>query len=311
MALAYTELITTGANLLADLRTAILASSDWTRPNAGGKPDTYKAVNSAGVQMVVDLADVAPANNSLNLAFYDAYDGVTFGNKAQRFLWWSSQNGAFATKVLRCTVSLSSEHFFLAIEGARAGEAGADNATWGSIRNYFYVDTLVPYFTAPIDNAPTVVVGGNLMNVADQNPNVNLAHRCQVAKSVAGVSAYGNGILHTLQWPETSDASSVTVQRIGPDGKFYLFPYVFFDNTSGIRGRLASIFNAGQASPDNSVDQNPAAPVGQLVTYNGKNYKIMAANKGNSQAGSRVGGSLGGNVIYATITSVLIAVPCV
>lgn len=308
MAVAYSEFTTTGANLLADLRTAILASSDWTRLNAAGRPDTYSCTTTRGAQMNFDLNDVAPNTQVMTIGVYSSYDGTTLGSKVQRWLYYKRvASGTFATNVYRCWVSVGKEHVFIAIEGPRPGDTGGGQDTAnGSYRNYFFMNDLVPYFDASIDPNPTIVVGGQQNNTIDAT-GTNLSHKVWVPKNIHNV-AWSSGNLNTLDWPRVGSASFYNPQRVSPDGNYYMAPYVLFDDQDGIRGRLASFFFAGLTANQDIVNRL-SAPVNDVVTYAGQKYKLLAVNRTDGNNSNDAWGAFGeasnrSNLLYSVVVGV-------
>ena len=96
----------------------------------------------------------------MQVAFYSDYDGATLGTKqtANRFLNYKRVNsGTTATNFIYWWCSVSKEHMFIMIEGPRASDANADDATYGSLREYMFMSSLTPYFTAPTDPTPCAV----------------------------------------------------------------------------------------------------------------------------------------------------------
>jgi hypothetical protein len=305
MALTYSEFATTGANLLVDLRTAILASTDWTQPNAGGSPNLLKATTTRGAQMVVDLNDTAPTVNRLGMGVYRTHDGTTGVDKVTRYLRYKAGGGTLSTMTLRCVVSASKEHLFINIEGPRGGESSADHATYGSQRTYFFMSDVVPYFEAPDDIAPCVAIGGRHV---DGNASYdNGSYHLWVSRSRANTDAWLP--CHVASLDNFRSDINVGIQRIAKNGDTFLSPYVVFEDVDGIRGRLSSLFFAGWNWTDRS--DITTLPIGSKVTNNGITYKLLGTNK--SEVSNRTYDVLGpvGNDNTTTMhRSPIVAVPC-
>lgn len=274
--LVYAEFDTTQTNLLADLRTNILASAAWTRPNAAGKPDTYKCTTTRGADMVFDLTDSAILTYMLTIGVWRSYDGTVFADKTQRYLWWRNGGGA-ASNPLHVVLSCSKEHMFFSIEGPRATETGAENSTTGGTRQSFFMCDLVPYHDA--DLTPAIFAGGQMTNAFAAD--INLSPYGHVSRGAqAPFAPWGVGRLLTLAWPTNATGLSHNVQRQTLDGNYYLAPYVVASDADGIRGRLATFFNAGYVAPDlQPMDAPNAPPLGSKVTYDGQLYKMVATTR--------------------------------
>lgn len=307
MSLHYVEFETTQANLLADLRTQILTSTAWARPNAGSRPDLYKATTTRGADMIFDLSDAAIGVNNLNMAVWRAHDGTTGTDKTVRYLHWRQTGGA-TTNTLNCVVSISKEHVFISIEGPRPSQSGPVSANYGSPRRYFFMNDLVPYHGN--DTTPVVVAGGSPFNsgsslVAQSNYNVH------VSRNWANSASWAPAKLLTLDFPAAYDAATLNVTRqTSADSKHYLAPYVVFGDESGMRGRLASFFFAGYNVADTLELAVP--PVGTRVQYQGQWYKLLAVSKGTDVSGPYWDqfGSASNTTATTFHRSPVVAIPC-
>lgn len=273
MPLTYSEFTTTGANLLADLRAAILASSDWTQPNAGNA-NLLKATTTRGAQMVVDLNDSAPTTTRLTVGVYRAYEGTTGTDKITRLVRYKqSGTGTFNTNIYRCVVSASKEHLFFTIEGPRGGEVGADNVNLGSMRGNFFIADIVPYESAPQDVAPAVCVIGR--TTEGQAEYTNGAHTVNVSRGRAGSESWLVARLATLD--ANTSIGTFGLQRLTKSGSVILSPYVVFEDIDGLRGRLANLYFGGW----NFVDYAdvPVLTTGARYTYDGGTYRLIAASR--------------------------------
>lgn len=311
MATAYTEFNVAGASLLSTIQTAILASTDWARPNSGTYPTLFKATTTRGAQMAIDINTVAADLNKMTMAAYRTHDGTTAGDSAATFLRHKrTTGGAFATNIYHGIVSAGKEHLFISMEGPRAGETGPDNASYGSIRNYVFLNDLVPYHAG--DTIPVVILGGPPTNVA---PSLLAnAHQVRVSRNGADNASWNPGHLTALSYPfynaQQGQGFFFNEQRVATldSSTYYLSPFVFFDNNEGERGRLASFFYAGM----NQWDQYeaPAPPVGQIVTYAGASYKLLQINKSDGSELAFGGFGAAYNSTAALVNnSVVVAVP--
>lgn len=285
MATVYYERNVLGSNLLSQLQTDILSSTDWARPNSATFPTLYKATTTRGAQMCIDLNTTAVDLNKMSLTAYRTHDGTTAGDSALTYIRHKrTTGGAFATNTYHYILSCGKEHFFLAVEGPRGGETGADSAVYGSLRSYVFLCDLVPYFGA--DTAATVILGGIPTNVA---PAItNLSHQVRVGRNYANTLSWTTGHLTALSFPgiNAQQGTNYTAYetRIATldSNNYYLSPYVFWDNTEGIRGRLSSFFYAGFNYSDYTGDGTAPPLVGQVVSYGGATYKLIQVNRSDS-----------------------------
>lgn len=309
MATIYREFDTTVANFLADLRTAITASTDWTRPAAAGFPDMYQATTTRGAKMIVNFADAAIDTNKATIGVWRDHDGTTGTDKLLRYLPFRRTAGGTTANPLHVVVSAGKEHLFVSVEGPYGSEAGTEHTTYGSMRTYFVICDLVPYFDATVDPIPAVVVAGFHTTSADVDDNQS--YRAYVSRNSDNTSSWRSAVLASLEFPHRGTGQSYTLRNEGVDGQYYLFPYVVFDEYEGMRGRLNGIFYAGFTYQDNNVHV-PNPPNGSVVTYAGSPYKLVAPTKSNSTVNIFVWGPLGASYTYSGThghKSVVIAVP--
>lgn len=308
MALHYAEFDTTQANLLADLRTHILTSTDWARPNAGSKPSLYKATTTRGADMIFDLEDAAITLNLMTIGVWRAHDGTTGTDKMQRWLYFrTNTTGAVATMPLHCIVSLSKEHVFISVEGPRPNETGPTSTQVGSLRNYFFMCDVVPYHAA--DTTPIVVAGGGMAATAAAHISSN-SHQINLSRNFVNTASWSVAKLLTLDFPTCSSSETIQVTRqASGDGKYYLFPYVVIGDESGLRGRLSSFFFAGYNFSDTPEIAVP--PVGSKVTYGGQTYRLLAVSKGDGTSATWAQfGAAANSSVSTYYKTPVVAVPC-
>lgn len=308
MATAYTEFNCLGTDLLTTLRTAILASSDWARPNAAGKPDLYKATTTRGAQMAVDLNAVALTTQAATLDVFHSHDGTTGVSAARRYLRMKENAvGTLAANTYHGVVSAGKEHLFLSIEGPRASEANTDSTIYGSPRNYLAISDLVPYFAG--DVIPAVIHTANIVNGVSSS--VNNSHLAFASRDGLDSQYHSAGHLYTLDFPAGNAGDHYNNQMLASldSNNLYLAPYVFFDSNQGIRGRLSSLFYAGYNFAN--IYDAPVPPVGQVVTYGGKQYKLLAVCKGASSSATTSYAGLGAVANNSSLShySPVVAVP--
>jgi hypothetical protein len=306
----YDEFTTTQANLLTAIRTAILTSTDWSQPNAAGNPNLLKAVTTRGANMVVDLNSQAVNNRRMVIGCYTDHDGTTGQSKTERSLWWKELDTGDATKTLRVIVAAGKEHLLIIVEGPRGGEAGADEATYGSMKNYFFMCDIVPYFDT-VDVTPAVCISNNKGTGDGNASHAGQSYMCYSSRDADGTAAWNQGKLMSL-YPPMGETMAVTLvpNMHGLDGAAYLAPYVVAEDDDGLRGRLSSFFYCGynfSTYQDASLMQ-----AGSTVEYGGKTYKIIGVNKSNGRNSWDAWGPFGAvynRVSTNTYRTPLVAVP--
>lgn len=307
MAVQFTEFVTTQANLLADIRAAILANPDWTRPNAAGKPSLYKCTTTRGADMIVDFEDSAATLLSLVMAVYTSHDGTTGVGKSQRWLYFRGTAGV-TTMPLYVVLSISKDHLFISVEGPRSTDPNTTSTTYGSVRNYFFICDLVPYHAG--DTTPVVVTGGHSVAVPYASVTSN-DHQVYISKSKTGIP-WDQAKIATIDFPSMFTTDTIQTQRqCAYDSNYYLFPYVVVSDGDGIRGRLANIFFAGY-NQTSDAPEVPTPAVQAKVSYNSQWYKLIAANKHDgTSGGNNTWGPLGAtaNTGASSSRSVAVAVP--
>ena len=160
MATAYTEFDCLGTALLSTIQTAILASTDWARPNSGSFPTLYKATTTAGAQMCIDINTTAITTTNLIYTWYRTHDGTTGVDPLSKgFRFKRNATGTLAANTYHGRVSAGKDHLYIDIEGPRPGETNTDHSGLGSLRNYLFMSALEPYYDT-VDTTPTVIVGG-------------------------------------------------------------------------------------------------------------------------------------------------------
>lgn len=300
MGTTYSEFMTTGANVIADIRTAILVSSDWAQPNAAGLPNLLKATTTRGVPLIVKL-DENPADiNRLRFGVYRDHDGTTALDKADKNLYFHRNGGTFSTLPIHCRISAGKEHLYIEVEGPKAGQTGADGSN-GSYRSEFFLSDLVPYF--PTEDPNPVVVTGALHNGGAYDGN----YFDSAVYTFSPTQSYRQSKLASLQKVGTGGE----INRLGKDGNLYLGPFVVCEDEGGMRGRLNKFFYAGRNWQDS--DEAPLVTQNQVVTYSGGSYKIVAPYRSNGDGNWVMAGPFGFDFNRDSLTqharSSLIAIP--
>lgn len=276
---------------------------EWSSPLLNSYPtstslywgnEVLRTTTSRGANIIFDLTGGADGSNARLpikvLGGWSAPSGILPGavsnGSVPKYLFWRRSGGGF-NNVVHCTISVSKEHVFIMVEGPRGSETGAQNSSYGSQRNYFFIVDMVPYSTS--DSVAAVVAGGtpidsNDASVANRNFVVN------ISKSIEGTKNWVEGKLLTLQVPNVGTSDTVGVQRFSTiEDEFYFAPYVVSSDEAGFRGRLNNIYNAGLNGADNP--EGMYSSVGAELTYGGGTYILTAVNK--SDATSRNWGPLG------------------
>lgn len=270
--------------------------------------EVLKATTTRGADMIIDLMDahvVLPTTYGLNMAAYTAHTGNPNGggsNRAPRNICWR-YGSPTASNVIHCIVSVSKEHLFISLEGPRYGETNPSDSGGGSVRQYLFINDLVPYFDD--DEEPCVVLGAPL-NLLVSSTDLF----CHQSINQAGTNHWEQTKLGTLTFPNNRISYSAHLERMAAgDGNWYLFPYVAFGDYTGIRGRLANIWFAGFINPEYNDPVVPSPPAFSKITYGGDTYKLLPLNKG--VGGSRVWGPLGAVDNYGNaVQNIVAAIPC-
>lgn len=291
MATAYTEFDVFSTSLMASLQTAILASSDWSRPNSGTFPTLYKATTDSGVQMCIDLNTTAIDTQHMTCTVYRTHDGTTAGaSMGSRYVYWKQGGGGTtATNMVHGVVSAGKNHLFIGLEGPRISEANTDNTNYGSLRSYLFFSALVPYYTVPTEDlVQTVIFHANpFPGSSDYNTGAHLAWASRNGRDNAN---WTPGALATLNQPTAMASSNIgyhhlqRVAMLDPADKYVVSPFVYFDNAEGMRGRLTSFFYGGHAYLSLTESFAPP-PIGQIITIDSVPYKLLSVNR-SAQNGS-------------------------
>lgn len=278
MGTVYREFTTTPANLVADLRTNILLSTDWSQPNAS-LPGLVKTVTGRGATIAVDFNAVAPTVQVGTFDVFASHDGTTAGPSVRKFLRYKRvSSGTTATVNLHVVLSAGRDHLFVSIEGPWTNEANTDSGNYGSIRNYLAISEITSYFDLAADPAPCVGVVGRQIN---GGPSwTNGSYDIYVSRNRANNQSWVKGKVLSLD-PVVAASFGGTMlngnRQTVSDGNYYLSPYVVAEDADGFRGRLGKLFMAGWNNQ--SYNDIPPPPQGQIVTYGGEQYRLIAANK--------------------------------
>jgi hypothetical protein len=309
MAFVLSEFTSTPANIVADIKTKVLLSSDWSNPTGS----VLQATTPLGATMAVDLVGGGAADNlHMKPKFWRLFSAGSGTDAYQRYIYWSRNgNSISSSSTLHVRVTAGSTLLYVEIEGPQAGESGAD-ASQGSWRQAFFIAQMTPYFVG--DTVPAVVAGGSGYTNNESQAVGGYGIQCAVSRNQANTAPWVMAKLASLSPLDTSQAGrGWTYQPVASDGNTYLLPYVVFEDVAGIRGRLTDLFFAGYPSGENGVFDTVAngLAAGQQVTFGGNTYKITAPYRNEGQSGNTwfSGGSLGmTNNQNNPISSVLAAI---
>jgi hypothetical protein len=273
MAFSYTEFTTTPTNLTADLKTNILLSSDWSNPTS----NIVKATTTRGADLVVDLAKSAATAIRLGLSTWRSWTGSPGSGTDESsgwFLTWRNSGGA-TTDTLYCIVSASKEHLFISVEGPKAGDTNAISSTTGSATSTFYIGDLVPYHGGDTV-ATAVVVPYNSATLAG-----NTSQFAYVARDQGNSRSWVPAIIASVTVPNIAGNATMMQHYAKGDGKQYVFPVLVFEQSDGLRGRLADCFWAGFENGINTITNQalPGLAPDMEFTYDSKTYKVVRAYK--------------------------------
>lgn len=266
-------------NITATTGTTItFASQGLINAQASGTPvslvnEVFKCTTTRGADMIFEIEDAL--TTSIAIACWKSHDGTTGTDRTSRWLYHRAAAPTSTSIPLHVVLSLSKEHIFFSIEGPRANESGATSATVGSLKNYFFMDDVVPYHAG--DTNPVVFAGGGMAAAAAASA-ANNSHQGNFSRNYANTTSWSVAKLLSLDFPSVASTETIQVTHAtSADGKFYLAPYVAFGDESGIRGRLSNFFFAGYNHSDTPEIATP--PINQKVTFGGKTYKLLAVHK--------------------------------
>lgn len=289
MAFTYSEFTTTPAGVVAAVKAAILASSNWSNPTG----QVVQATAQNGATMALDLVGGGAADNQrIRTLAWRLFSGGVGTHSVQRSLYWNRTAGA-STTTLRCRVAAGNTLLYIEIEGPRGGEASADSVTFGSYRQCIFLAQITPYLGS--DTIPAIAFGGSSAyqgyeSIAGTSPNSAVVY---VSRNQADTTSWVSARLSTLQHPVWQLAAPSHQQRqLAADGSLYLAPYVVFEDSAGIRGRLTDLFFAGWNSSDDTLVTGNLAD-GMPLSYGGNTYKVTVPYRTDSTGNAQCFGSLG------------------
>lgn len=272
------------ANPEVRLTTGVSGSGPYTVTFADALVGTYssgaavgvgsyiKATTTRGAQMVIDLADAAPGQTNLQLGIYRTHDGTTGVDKLVRYIKYRNTTGA-TTDNIHVEVACSKEMIYIGVEGPRGGETNPDNSTSGSLKQSLALADIVPYFAG--DTTPAVCcIGCYNLTVAPSDLI------CHVSRNAGNNSSWVQAHLGTVQFPTNGGQVPQLQLNATADGNFYVFPYIVFEGQNGIRGTLNQLYFAGLPFYSNGISGESPSNIGETVSYSGRTYKIIYANKG-------------------------------
>lgn len=291
--------------------TAGTVNSNWSFVHASGSTFVteslvLQATTSRGVKMIVDLRANPSSNHYMAGSFYRDFGASvsSWTDRSDWWLYWKASSGT-AAMPLHVTLSASTEHLFLAVEGPRAHEASPVSTQYGSGRQYIFMCDLVPYHAG---DTVAAIVAGAPTNLNAATPSyTNNSHQVVISRNAANNTSWATGRLGTIAFATAANTDMYPLQRnCTIDGNTYLWPYVVVDNNEGPRGRLALLYNAGLT--DVTYPGDYPDPVATQVTYAGRTFKLFAINKGDgtNNAWGPLGAATQGTAVRR---SVVVAIP--
>lgn len=270
MAFTYQEFTSTPATIVADIKTKVLLSSNWSNPTG----QVLQCTAANGANMALDLVGGGAADNQrLRTMAYRLFSGGVGTNGVQRTIYWN-RVGNITTAILRVRIFAGNTLLYIEIEGPRAGEPSADSSTFGSYRQCLFLAQVTPYHGG--DTVPCVVFGGTSSyhgyeSPAATAPNSNIVY---VSRNQIDTGSWVSARLATLTLPVWQLAGqSFNYRALASDGTQFLLPWVVFEDSAGIRGRLTDLFYAGWSGADDGAVVGSIAD-GQTITYGGNTYRV-------------------------------------
>src|SRR6478609_2227318 len=118
MAFTYQEFTSTPATIIADIKTKVLLSSNWSNPTG----QVLQCTAANGATMALDLVGGGAADNQrIRTMAYRLFSGGVGTNGVQRSLYWN-RVGNITTAILRVRIFAGNTLLYIEIEGPRAGE---------------------------------------------------------------------------------------------------------------------------------------------------------------------------------------------
>ncbi len=277
--------------------------------DAVGVGSYCKATTTRGAQMVIDLADAAASATTLKFGIYRTHDGTTAVDKVNRYINTRTSGGA-TSDTWHTRVSAGKEHLYLDVEGPRAGEINPVDTTAGSMRQALFLGDVVPYHSS--DTIATVILLGNTLsagaftdvtvNVGRNQGNTSSWVTAQLA-SLHPPASFANGIAATSPNPPGG------VQRLAAgDSKTYMFPYVIFEATDGLRGRISKAFFTGFNDTGSGSTGDLLPSLYSRLTYGSDTFILLNPDKwATSVVNSPFGRHTSNAALYAD--SAVIAIP--
>jgi hypothetical protein len=293
MGFTYAEFDTTIVNVVADLKTKILVSSDYSNPSG----QVLKATTPLGATIAVDLVGGGAVDTqALRPTFWRLWSGSGTDALAGRFLYWKRSAGGTTANPLHCKVAAGPTLLYIEIEGPRFNEAGADSVSYGSLRQCLCVAQLTPYFAG--DAVPAVAVLGSTATSLFNSPISSDPRSmvCNVSMNAANTAPWVTAFALTLAQPASQQIGGwQTPLMASGDGNAYLAPWVIFEQLAGIRGRLSDVFYAGWygANLVNAGDTPAVLQPSDVVSYGGNSYRMCAPYKSDGSNSGYSGGSFG------------------
>lgn len=242
--MARATFTTTPANLGAALQSQLL-SRGWITLATNAK---WQCPTPTGTSEQLTLNLVSSVAGYAAVTFYVS-SHVTQSPSVYLYTGGTSSSQNLYCKLFVSQASDPFPYCFLRIQGPNPGETGAANASNGSSSGYAFAYPQVPYL--PGDTvAKTITVGGSSLN--SSGSPLNYAY---VSQGLMGGN-WATGHFLTMR-PAIEDSSNLWQRpwsRLTSASETF-WPYVFVEQTAGVRGRLDGLFFVA----DNAVGTLDAA----------------------------------------------------
>lgn len=280
-----------------------------------------KTTTTRGAQMVFAVSLAAGGSsdaysNSVAFQFFRTHGGASISDfsdaSSVRYVPFSTSTTPKAlTDAVHAVLTAGKEHIFLTVEGPRNNEANTDSTSYGAIKNDMFMVDVVPYHAG--DTQPCVAAYGRWANSSTGDPTTDTW--VEVSRNAANNASWVPAKIATLSYFGTGGQTlgSRLQRTCSIDGNEYLWPYVVIQDGEGLRGRLNNIFNAGWNAYVGAAGGDTGEPIGDVLTYNSKDYVLVPVTKGGSTGGTQQYSPLGmpGMTTYTSsgYLSAIVAIP--
>lgn len=268
-----------------------------------------KATAPSGLVLCLEIAQVV--KNAITYRLFRDHTGTNQAGAVSatdwRYVYFHNLATMADSAVVHAVLSVSDTHLFFSLEGPYANETGATSTTYGSLRNYMFMDEIFRYHDT--DLTPALASWG--VTGGDSSPAIaDLLWRCEVSRDAANAASWGLARLPTVTMPHFATGAATNVSSHSTiTNQTYLWPYIVVSDADGPRGRLRNLFFAGLNRTTYAID--PVVTMGELITIGDVVYKTLAPHKGDGTqvAGGGLGFYSGTNTSNDIYGAPIIAVP--